>query len=279
MQQNLYNDISLRSSKIITRKYSTSFSFGISLLSKQIQDPIYAIYGFVRIADEIVDTFHGFEQEKILKEFKIETYRALDRGISTNPVLQAFQETVNKYRIPRDLIECFLNSMEMDLHDLDYDYKTFKQYILGSAEVVGLMCLKVFCLGDEKQYEELKPYAMALGSAFQKINFLRDLKADYKELGRSYFPDVDLSQFSDETKAKIEADIEKDFKYAKIGIAQLPKVSRLGVYVAYVYYWKLFKKIKSTPSDKVMDSRIRIPNGQKFYLMFSSYIRHNLNLL
>ena len=279
MQQNLYNDISLRSSKIITRKYSTSFSFGISLLSKQIQDPIYAIYGFVRIADEIVDTFHGFEQEKILKEFKIETYRALDRGISTNPVLQAFQETVNKYRIPRDLIECFLNSMEMDLHDLDYDYKTFKQYILGSAEVVGLMCLKVFCLGDEKQYEELKPYAMALGSAFQKINFLRDLKADYKELGRSYFPDVDLSQFSDETKAKIEADIEKDFKYAKIGIAQLPKVSRLGVYVAYVYYWKLFKKIKSTPSDKVMDSRIRIPNGQKFYLMFSSYVRHNLNLL
>ena len=276
MQQNLYNDISLRSSKIITRKYSTSFSFGISLLSKQIQ---YAIYGFVRIADEIVDTFHGFEQEKILKEFKIETYRALDRGISTNPVLQAFQETVNKYRIPRDLIECFLNSMEMDLHDLDYDYKTFKQYILGSAGVVGLMCLKVFCLGDEKQYEELKPYAMALGSAFQKINFLRDLKADYKELGRSYFPDVDLSQFSDETKAKIEADIEKDFKYAKIGIAQLPKVSRLGVYVAYVYYWKLFKKIKSTPSDKVMDSRIRIPNGQKFYLMFSSYVRHNLNLL
>ena len=275
----LYSDISLQSSRIITRKYSTSFSFGISLLSKQIQDPIYAIYGFVRVADEIVDTFHGYEQEKILKEFKIETYRALDRGISTNPVLQAFQETVNKYKVPRDLIECFLNSMEMDLHDLDYDYKTFKQYIFGSAVVVGLMCLKVFCLGDEKHYEELKPYAMALGSAFQKINFLRDLKADYKELGRSYFPDVDLSQFSDETKAKIEADIEKDFKYAKIGIAKLPKISRLGVYVAYVYYWKLFKKIKSTPSHKVMESRIRIPNGQKFYLMFSSYVRHNLNLL
>lgn len=275
----LYDDISLRSSKTITRKYSTSFSLGIQLLNKKIQDPIYAIYGFVRVADEIVDTFHGHDQEKLLREFKIETYKAIDRGISTNPVLQSFQKTVNQYKIPIDLIECFLNSMEMDLHDLDYDYKTFKQYILGSAEVVGLMCLKVFCLGDEKKYDELKEYAMALGSAFQKINFLRDLKADYKDLGRSYFPNVDMSEFSDETKRLIEMDIEKDFEHAKIGISKLPKVSRLGVYVAYVYYWKLFQKIKSTPSEKVMDSRIRIANGQKFYLMFSSYIRHNLNLL
>ena len=275
----LYDEIAVKNSKAITRKYSTSFSLGISLLGKKIQNPIYAIYGFVRVADEIVDSFHGFDRNKLLREFRIDTNKALERKISTNPVLHAFQATVNEFNIDRDLIDTFLNSMEMDLHDLEYDYKTFKQYILGSAEVVGLMCLKVFCLGNQEKYDELKDHAMSLGSAFQKINFLRDLKQDYKELGRTYFPGVDLTHFNDSTKLEIENDIQKDFDHALIGIAKLPKSSRFGVYVAYIYYYKLFKKIKVTPSSKVMNSRIRIPNGQKFYLLFSSYVKHNLNCL
>lgn len=275
----LYEEVNANISKIITKKYSTSFSLGIALLNKEMQKHIYNIYGFVRYADEIVDTFHDYDQDKLLKEFRCDTYRALDRGISLNPVLHAFQSTVNKYNLSRDLIDCFLNSMEMDLHDLDYDYKTFKQYILGSAEVVGLMCLKIFCLGDEELYEKLTPSAMALGSAFQKINFLRDLKQDYKGMGRSYFPGVDLENFDSKTKRIIELDIEKDFKEGLAGIKQLPKSSSFGVYMAYVYYYKLFEKIVNTSPNKVLNQRIRIPNVQKVYLLLGSYLRHNINLL
>jgi phytoene/squalene synthetase len=275
----LFNQVSTKAAKMITQKYSTSFSLGISLLDKELQQHIYNIYGFVRFADEIVDTFHDYDQEKLLKEFRVDTYKALDRGISLNPVLHAFQITVNKYNISRDLIDCFLNSMEMDLHKLDYDYKTFKQYILGSAEVVGLMCLKIFCLGDEKLYDQLTPNAMSLGSAFQKINFLRDLKQDYKEMGRSYFPEVDLDNFDQSTKKMIENDIAKDFAHAMEGIKKLPKSSRIGVYTAYVYYYKLFKKIVNTPPEKVLKERIRIPDAQKMYLLLGTYMRHNINML
>lgn len=275
----LFNQVSTKAAKMITQKYSTSFSLGISLLDKELQSHIYNIYGFVRFADEIVDTFHDYDQEKLLKEFRIDTYKALDRGISLNPVLHAFQITVNKYNISRDLIDCFLNSMEMDLHKLDYDYKTFKQYILGSAEVVGLMCLKIFCLGDEKLYEELTPNAMSLGSAFQKINFLRDLKQDYKEMGRSYFPEVDLDNFDHSSKKMIENDIAKDFAHAMEGIKKLPKSSRIGVYTAYVYYYKLFQKIVNTPPERVLKERIRIPDAQKMYLLLGIYMRHNINML
>lgn len=275
----LFNQVSTKAAKMITQKYSTSFSLGISLLDKELQSHIYNIYGFVRFADEIVDTFHDYDQEKLLKEFRIDTYKALDRGISLNPVLHAFQITVNKYNISRDLIDCFLNSMEMDLHKLDYDYKTFKQYILGSAEVVGLMCLKIFCLGDEKLYEELTPNAMSLGSAFQKINFLRDLKQDYKEMGRSYFPEVDLDNFDHSSKKMIENDIAKDFAHAMEGIKKLPKSSRIGVYTAYVYYYKLFQKIVNTPPERVLKERIRIPDAQKMYLLLGTYMRHNINML
>jgi phytoene/squalene synthetase len=275
----IYDEISAQSSKLITRRYSTSFSLGISILDKQLREHIYNIYGFVRLADEIVDTFHDYDQDKLLREFRIDTYKALDRGISLNPTLQAFQLTVNKYQIDRELIDCFLNSMEMDLHQADHDYKSFKQYILGSAEVVGLMCLKIFVYGDEKQYQELKPYAMALGSAFQKINFLRDLNQDYNQLGRSYFPEIDLSNFNAQSKQMIEQDIEKDFQMALEGVKMLPKSSRFGVYTAYVYYYELFRKISRTPAEKVMNKRIRIPNTQKFYLLARTYMLHNANML
>lgn len=275
----LYDEISAKSSKLITRKYSTSFSLGISLLDKRLREHIYNIYGFVRLADEIVDTFLDHDQEKMLREFRIDTYRAIERGISVNPTLHAFQLTVNKYKVDHDLIDCFLNSMEMDLHKLDHDYKSFKQYILGSAEVVGLMCLKIFVYGDEEQYQTLKPYAMALGSAFQKINFLRDLNQDYNSLGRSYFPEIDLANFNAESKSMIEQDIEKDFQLALEGIKILPKSSRFGVYTAYVYYYELYRKIARTPAEKVMQKRIRIPNSQKFYLLARTYMLHNVNML
>lgn len=275
----LFDDISVKSSKIITKKYSTSFSLGISLLDSTIQKHIYNIYGFVRLADEIVDTFHGYDQEKLLSEFREDTFKAIERGISLNPTLHAFQMSVNEYKIDLELIDCFLDSMEMDLDKQEHDFKTFKKYILGSAEVVGLMCLKVFCYGDQKMYEELKPNAMSLGSAFQKINFLRDLKQDFNDLGRSYFPEVDLANFDDHSKKMIEKDIEKDFQHAMIGIKKLPKSSRFGVYTAYVYYYKLFHKIVNTAPEKVMQKRIRIPNSQKLYLLLSTYMRHNVNFL
>jgi phytoene/squalene synthetase len=275
----LFDDISQEMSALTTKRYSTSFSLGISFLSKDLHKPIYSIYGFVRFADEIVDSFHGFDKENLLAEFKVETYKSIAQGISLNPILNSFQWAVNKYQIPLDLIETFLNSMEMDLGKQIYDKATYEKYILGSAEVVGLMCLKVFVNGNEADYEKLKPSAMKLGSAFQKINFLRDLKADYQELGRTYFPGIDMQEFNATVKKEIEADIEIDFRAGYEGILQLPKEARFGVYMAYKYYFKLFKKIKTKSADSILTERIRIPNYRKVRILFTSYLRHNLNLL
>jgi phytoene/squalene synthetase len=275
----LFDDISQEMSALTTKRYSTSFSLGISFLNKDLHKPIYSIYGFVRFADEIVDSFHGFDKEVLLAEFKTETYKSIAQGISLNPILNSFQWAVNKYGIPLELIETFLNSMEMDLDNHVYDEATYEQYILGSAEVVGLMCLKVFVNGDEPEYERLKPAAMKLGSAFQKINFLRDLKADYQELGRTYFPGIDMKEFNETVKKEIEEDIEKDFKAGYEGILKLPKEARFGVYMAYKYYFKLFKKIKAKSANSILNERIRIPNYRKVRILFTSYLRHNLNLL
>lgn len=277
--KDLFDMISKKSSKLATVTYSTSFSLGIRFFSRKFHDPIYAIYGFVRFADEIVDSFHGFDKAKLLERFKNDTRLAIDEKISLNPILNNFQWAVNKYNIEWELIEKFLNSMEMDLKEIHYDQPAFEEYILGSAEVVGLMCLRVFCEGDDEKYQKLKGPAMRLGSAFQKINFLRDLKADYKDLGRSYFPGVDLSKFNEETKKKIEDDIAIDFADGLEGIRNLPKGARFGVYMAYVYFHKLFLKIRSTRSNQIMQERIRIPNRTKYKLLFTSYLRHQFNLL
>lgn len=277
--KDLFDMISRKSSKLATVTYSTSFSLGIRFFSKKFHDPIYAIYGFVRFADEIVDSFHGFDKAKLLARFKTDTYLAIEEGISLNPILNNFQWAVNTYKIEHELIDRFLHSMEMDLQEIDYDQPAFEEYILGSAEVVGLMCLRVFCEGDEEKYQQLKPSAMRLGSAFQKINFLRDLKADYKDLGRTYFPGVDLTRFTEDTKKKIEDDIALDFADGLEGIRQLPKGARFGVYMAYVYFYKLFIKIKRTNSAQIMIERIRIPNRTKYKLLFTSFLRHQFNLL
>lgn len=273
----LYHTISKNTSRNITRTYSTSFSFGISLLDKSIHDAIYSIYGFVRLADEIVDTFHDFPKQEMLLEFKNETYKALDRGISTNPVLHAFQMVVNEFNIHRSLIDKFLDSMEKDLKEITYSSSEYDDYIVGSAEVVGLMCLKIFVNGDESMYNRLEDNARSLGAAFQKVNFLRDVKADFEQLGRSYFPDVDLTTFTSDEKLKIEDDIAEDFSHALEGIKKLPASSKLGVYVAYRYYLSLFKKIKSVPSERLMYERIRVPNSIKMYITFKSYCRNQLN--
>lgn len=275
----LFDNVSIKTSKMVTNSYSTSFSLGIKFLHKQFQDPIYSIYGFVRFADEIVDTFHDFNKRELLDEFKVETYRAIERGISLNPVLNSFQKVVNDYKIDLHLIETFLKSMEMDLEKKEYTEEGYKEYILGSAEVVGLMCLRVFVRGNQKMYDDLTPYAMALGSAFQKINFLRDLHADYLGMGRVYLPNVELKELDPQTKAALEDDIEIDFNKGLEGIKLLPKDSRFGVYVAYIYYRKLFNKIKSLHPERILEERIRIPNSQKMALFASSYVRHSLNLL
>jgi phytoene synthase len=275
----LFDTLSHEMSEITTKKYSTSFSLGISFLHKSIHKPIYAIYGFVRFADEIVDSFHGFDKANLLADFKKQTYDAIDQGISLNPILNSFQWAVNEFKIPLDLVETFLRSMEMDLEKREYDAEKYAQYILGSAEVVGLMCLKVFVNGDETEYERLKPSAMKLGSAFQKINFLRDLKADYQELGRTYFPGIDLNEFNNTVKKEIEADIEIDFHEGYEGIKQLPKNARFGVYMAYIYYYKLFSKIKATPPQVILKERVRIPNNKKYRIFIKSYVKHNLNLI
>jgi len=275
----LFDSVSHEMSQLTTKRYSTSFSLGISFLHKDLHQPIYAIYGFVRFADEIVDSFHDFDKEALLADFKKQTYAAIEQGISLNPILNSFQWAVNAYQIPFELIETFLQSMEMDLDKKAYDVGKYEQYILGSAEVVGLMCLKVFVNGDETEYNRLKPAAMKLGSAFQKINFLRDLKADYQELGRTYFPQIDLKAFNTSVKQEIEADIEIDFQLGYEGIKQLPKNARFGVYMAYIYYYKLFKKIKTTTADTILNERVRIPNNKKYRLFLTSYVRHNLNML
>lgn len=275
----LYDQVALRCSKLTTRAYSTSFSLGILCLQKELRNPIYSIYGFVRFADEIVDTFHDYNKRELLERFKAETYKALEDGISLNPILHSFQETVKQYNIDRSSIDLFLRSMEMDLELKSYDNDGLKQYILGSAEVVGLMCLRVFVKGDDTLYHQLKPYAMSLGSAFQKINFLRDLQADYIYMGRSYFPDLDLNQFNEEKKKQIEESIRHDFDEGLKGIKLLPRSSRFGVYVAYVYYLALFNKIKNTPCERVLESRIRIRNRHKATLLAYSYVKHQLNLI
>ncbi len=273
----LFDSVSIRTSRMTTKAYSTSFSLGILGLDKKYHDPIYAIYGFVRFADEIVDSFEGYPQRVLLDEFWADTHRALENKISLNPILNSFQQVVHAFDIDHELIETFLRSMEMDLDKSEYDEDGYKEYILGSAEVVGLMCLKVFVDGDEARYQALKKPAMQLGSAFQKINFLRDLHADYNALGRTYFPGVDITSFDNETKAAIEADIEIDFNAGYEGIKQLPKGARFGVYIAYVYYYSLFKKIKKTHSDIILNQRVRISNKRKYGLFLSSYVRHTIN--
>lgn len=275
----LFDQVSIRCSRLTTKAYSTSFSLGIFCLNKDMRDPIYAIYGFVRFADEIVDTFHDFDKATLLKRFKDDTYLAIKEKISLNPILNSFQQTVNHYNIDHELIEQFLKSMEMDLSQKEHDPVSFKEYILGSAEVVGLMCLRVFVNGNDAMYQKLKPYAMSLGSAFQKINFLRDLNADFIGMGRTYFPGIDLEKFDNATKAKLEESIAEDFHHAYLGIKQLPRTSRFGVYVAYVYYLALFRKIKNTPSEKVLKTRIRIRNRHKASLLAYSFLKHQFNML
>lgn len=275
----LYNKVCRECSKHITNRYSTSFSMGIRVFDKRFRAPIYAVYGFVRFADEIVDTFHDYPKKALLDRFREDTYRAIEERISLNPVLHAFQETVHQYQIERELIDAFLDSMEMDLHFDRYHDSLYKKYIYGSAEVVGLMCLRVFVEGDDEQYEHLKAPACSLGSAFQKINFLRDMKSDFDERGRVYFPGVDYTRFCQQDKLEIEADIKKDFDDAYKGIVQLPEGARFGVYLAYIYYTNLFKKIRSAPADRVTQERIRVPNRRKAVLLFSSALRNSLNLL
>lgn len=275
----LFDSLSLDMSAMTTKRYSTSFSMGVQCLSKDLQAPIHAIYGFVRFADEIVDSFHEYNKADLLAEFKEETYKAIDRGISLNPILNSFQWTVNKYQIDPELIEIFLQSMEMDLQTTTYEQTVYEQYILGSAEVVGLMCLKVFVRGNTETYNQLKDSAMKLGSAFQKINFLRDLHADYYQLGRTYFPEMNFDLFDCNMKKKIEQEIELDFQAGYEGIKKLPKDTRFGVYVAYRYYIKLFHKIRKTEAEIILGERIRIPNNKKVRLLFTSYLRHNLNML
>ncbi|MFV0174741.1 squalene/phytoene synthase family protein [Empedobacter falsenii] len=270
----LFDELSYSVSKMTTQKYSTSFSLGILALKPSIRSAIYAIYGYVRLADEIVDSFHGYNKEKLLKRLRKETLHALNERISLNPILQSFQETVNYYKIDKELIDQFLSSMEMDLQQIEYDSDLYKTYILGSAEVVGLMCLQVFTDGNKDKYAELKPYAMKLGSAFQKINFLRDLKEDYHILGRTYFPNVDISGFDNKIKYAIEKEIEEEFDEALIGIKKLPASSIFGVYLAYKYYLSLFKKIKKKSSKEILNGRIRIANSEKVFVAFKSYIRY-----
>jgi phytoene synthase len=276
---NLFDETCFECSKLITEKYSTSFSLGIKAFEKQLRYPVYAIYGFVRYADEVVDTFYDYDQRQLINDFREETFKAIERGISTNPVLHSFQQVVNQYGIEKELIDAFLTSMKMDLDKTEYDKDGYKVYIYGSAEVVGLMCLRVFCENDSDLYDELVPKARSLGSAFQKINFLRDIKSDYEERGRTYFPGVDFTNFTAHDKSIIETDIKKDFDDALVGIKQLPKAARLGVYVAYVYYLQLFKKIRHTPAGVIMQKRIRISDSSKLSLYVKARLHQKLNLI
>jgi 15-cis-phytoene synthase len=275
----IFFNVSEKCSKVTTQVYSTSFSSAIKTLHKDLRPPIYNIYGLVRFADEIVDSFHNFNKEALLQEFKEDTFKAIKQGISLNPILNSFQKTVTEYKIPHDLIIAFFNSMEMDLQKQEYSESKYNEYIYGSAEVVGLMCLCVFCDGNKEEYDKLKPGAQALGAAFQKVNFLRDLKADNEGLDRTYFPNVDFKNFSQNDKLIIEKDIEQDFEQALIAITQLPVKARFGVYVAYKYYISLFEKIKHTNEKTIMEERIRIPDYQKAYILARASIKNSLNLI
>lgn len=274
-----FHAVSNKSSEITTKEYSTSFSSAIRLLHHDMQQPIYNIYGFVRFADEIVDTFHNYDKASLLEEFKGDTYEAIQRGISLNPILNSFQQTVNDYNIDHDLIGAFFHSMEMDLSQKTYDTRNFHEYVYGSAEVVGLMCLYVFCEGKKELYDKLKYSARSLGAAFQKVNFLRDIKADYNSLSRMYFPGCDFNNFTEQDKKQIEADIHNDFKAAYAGILKLPLKSRFGVYVAYKYYLSLFKKIKDLEPARVLEARIRIPDYRKMMIVLRAGVKNQLGLI
>lgn len=275
----LYIKNALDISEITTKNYSTSFSLGVRTLDKAYRGPIYAIYGFVRFADEIVDTFHDKDKRTLIKEFRQHTFSAIEQGISTNPILHSFQWVVNEYHIDHHLIDAFLHSMEMDLERKSYDASKFKEYVYGSAEVVGLMCLRVFYKDDDERYRALVHPARKLGEAFQKVNFLRDIQADLEERGRMYFPQTDWKHFDIHAKSAIEKDIQQDFDDAYKGIVRLKKEVRLGVYLAYVYYLRLFKKIKSTKPENIMQKRYRVKNSTKFILLLRSVLANQTGLL
>jgi len=275
----LFHTSSESCSRQFTQRYSTSFSSAIRLLHDDLRQPIYNIYGFVRLADEIVDTFHHMDKSTMLADFKRETYASIERGLSLNPILHSFQLTVNQYNIDHKLIEAFFRSMEFDLSKKNYDEAGYKEYIYGSAEVVGLMCLYVFCEGDQKLYDHLEAPARSLGAAFQKVNFLRDIKADYNGLSRVYFPGCDFNNFTEEDKRRIEADIQRDFDHAYTGIEELPLKARFGVYVAYKYYLSLFKKIRRTEPAEILDARIRIPNYHKALIVLRAGVKNQLRLI
>ncbi|RYU94170.1 phytoene/squalene synthase family protein [Emticicia agri] len=275
----LFEKTTFGCSKLITRSYSTSFTLGIQTLDRKFHDPIYGIYGFVRYADEIVDTFHDFDKKTLLERYGAETYKAIEEGISLNPVLHSFQKVVKQYKIEHELIEAFLESMEMDLENRVYDRNGYDKYIFGSAEVVGLMCLRVFCEGDEKLFDQLKTYAQSLGAAFQKVNFLRDIQSDFLERGRVYFPNVDFNDFSFDSKKQIESDIQKDFDNAYIGILGLPGGARKGVYLAYCYYLKLFDRIKRISATRIQQERIRVPDAVKLALLAKTWVQRGLNTI
>lgn len=275
----LFHKVSELCSRTTTEEYSTSFSSAIKLLHQDQRQPVFNIYGFVRFADEIVDTFHEYDKQNLLQQFKKETYEAIERGISLNPILHSFQRTVNEYNIDHSLIEAFFASMEMDLSKKAYDCNGYKEYIYGSAEVVGLMCLYIFCNGNKESYDALKAPARSLGAAFQKVNFLRDLKADYNGMDRVYFPGCDFKNFTYEEKCRIEDDIQQDFNDAYAGIMQLPMKARFGVYVAYKYYLSLFKRIKKTQASRILEERIRIPNYRKALIVMRAGLKNQLNLI
>jgi len=275
----LYDNVSIQCSEITTLAYSTSFSIGIRCLGKELRNPIHSIYGFVRFADEIVDSFHDYNKRELLSRFRQDAFRSIEEGISLNPILNSFQSTVRKYKIENSLIDQFLKSMEMDLSVREHSKTTIDEYIFGSAEAVGLMCLEVFCQGNKQLYNDLKGYAMHLGAAFQKVNFLRDLQADFIGMGRNYFPGLQTQEFDDNSKKKIEDGIKKDLDEGFKGIKKLPRSSRFGVYVAYVYYLALFNKIRNTPSEMILNRRIRIRRRHKATLLAYSYVKHQLNLI
>ncbi|WP_339756182.1 phytoene/squalene synthase family protein [uncultured Winogradskyella sp.] len=278
--KSIFDNVSRECSKTVTNAYSTSFSMATKMLSDTIRQDIYNIYGFVRFADEIVDTFHDYDKEKLFKNFENDLETALVDKISLNPILNSFQETYHNYEIDKHLVNSFMNSMRLDLHKKDYlTEQEYKDYIYGSADVVGLMCLKVFVKGDTKKYEELKNSAMHLGSAFQKVNFLRDLKADFDDLSRTYFPNTDLNELDEDSKKAIISDIDIDFAKGLQGIKRLPLEARFGVFMAYRYYNKLLDKLKKTPALKIKSTRIRVPNYKKVELLTRSYVRYQLNLL
>ncbi len=278
--KSLFDSVSNDCSKIVTKSYSTSFSLATKMLSKSIRQDIYNIYGFVRFADEIVDSFHDYKKEELFNHFVLDLERALTDKISLNPILNSFQNTYHKYNIDKELVNSFLKSMRMDLYKKEYlTEEEFKEYIYGSADVVGLMCLKIFVNGNESKYLELKDSAMALGSAFQKVNFLRDLKADHDSLHRTYFPNTDLNKLDEASKQEIINDIEKDFEAGMNGIRNLPIEAKFGVFMAYRYYKQLLNKLKKTPALEIKNSRIRVPNYSKIYILTRSYVKYQLNLL